>query len=62
MQNVKTAVKNGKLLITINLKAKTTKSASGKTLIIASTKGNQEVDEAEGVILGINCYRYPDSE
>lgn len=60
MQNVKTAIKNGKLLITIDLKAKTTKSVSGKTLIIASTKGNKEIDD--GVILGINCYRFPNSK
>ncbi len=57
MQNVKTAVKNGKLLITIDLKAKTTKSASGKTNIIASSKGNTDV--GDGVILGLNCYRFP---
>lgn len=60
MQNVKTAIKDGKLLITINLKAKTTKSASGKTMIIASTKGNKDV--GDGVILGINCYRFPESK
>ena len=58
MQNVKTVVKNNKLLITIDLKAKKTKSASGKTLIIASTKGNKDI--GDGVVLGINCYTFPE--
>lgn len=57
MQNVKTVVKNNKLLITIDLKAKKTKSASGKTLIIASTKGNKDI--GDGITLGVNCYTYP---
>ena len=62
MQNVKTAVKNGKLLITIDLKAKTKKSTSGKTLIIASSRGNQEVNDTDGVILGLNLYKYAESK
>ena len=56
MQNIKTTVKNDKLLITIDLKAKKTKSASGKTMIIASTKGNKDI--GDGVVLGINCYTF----
>ncbi len=60
MQNVKTTVKNGKLLITIDLKAKTKPSTSGKTLIIASSRGNVELED--GVVLGLNCYKYKDSK
>jgi hypothetical protein len=59
MQNVKLDVsKDGKTLtIVIGLKAKTTPSASGKTQIVASTRGSVEI---AGVMLGVNCYRYAD--
>jgi hypothetical protein len=32
-------------------------STSGKTLIVASSKGNKQVTQ-DGIILGLNAYRY----
>lgn len=55
MQNIKTTVKNGKLLISIDLSAKPKKSASGKSLVIASTRGNSNI--GDGIMLGVNCYK-----
>ena len=56
MKNLKTEVKGNILTIKIKLDAKTKPSASGKTDIIASTQGNKDI--GDGVILGINCYRF----
>ncbi len=39
MDNVTMDVKDDKLLITVDLKAKGTPSSTGKTLLIASTRG-----------------------
>ena len=61
MQNIKCTVKGNKLLITINLEAKTKKSASGKTLIVASSRGNKPI-EGTDMIMGLNIYKYPDSK
>ncbi len=57
MKNIKTSVKDNVLTIRVKLDAKTSKSASGKSLIIASTQGNKPVDGADGVIMGLNIYR-----
>ena len=48
------------LTITINLEAEHGLSASGKTLSIASTKGNKAVANVDGrqVFLGLNLYKY----
>jgi len=54
MDNVKIDVKEGKATITVDLKAKGRVSASGKTTVIASTRGNQQI--AEGVFMGLNVY------
>lgn len=55
MQNVKVEKKKDELVITIDLKAKTTPSKSGKSLIIATTNGNQRV--VDDIVLGLSCYR-----
>lgn len=47
-----------KLTITIDLTQDHGSSASGKTLVVASTKGNKEVEDT-GVFIGVNAYRYP---
>ena len=54
-QNIQMEVKDGKLLLEIDLSAKGVPSASGKTIVLASTRGNLPV--AEGVFLGLNVYR-----
>lgn len=59
MQNVTTKIsKDGKkLTIEIDITKDFGLSASGKTIIIGSTKGNKDVHN--GIILGLNCYKYP---
>ena len=59
MQNIKCTVKSNKLLITIDLSKKGKASASGKTIVIASTRGNK-VFEGTDVTLGLNLYKYPE--
>ncbi len=59
MQNIKCAVKGEKLLITIDLSKKGKKSASGKTIVLASTRGNKPIDGTD-VIMGLNLYKYPE--
>jgi len=54
-QNIQMEVKDGKLLLEIDLAAKGVPSASGKTIVLASTRGNLPV--TEGVFLGLNVYR-----
>jgi len=53
MRNVKTTVKDKKLIIEIDLTKRFGASKSGKSEIIATTAGNIDVD---GVKLGLNCY------
>lgn len=57
MQNVKMEVKGNKLVVEIDLTAQGVKSASGKSTVIASTKGNVSVPGADGLKIGVNCYR-----
>jgi len=58
--NVEVSVQDGKkgkrLHIEVDLTSKGAPSKSGKTVVIASTKGNKAIPEA-GVILGLNVYR-----
>jgi len=59
-QNVEVSVQNDKrgkrLTIEVDLSAQGTPSKTGKSVVIASTKGNKAIPEA-GVILGLNVYR-----
>ena len=59
MQNVKWEVKDDKLIIEIDLKMEFGPSKSGKTITIASTRGNQKIEGTEAVI-GLNVYKYPE--
>jgi len=54
-QNIEIDVQGSKLVVTIDLDAAGIPSASGKTLVIASTRGNAPI--APGVFAGINVYR-----
>jgi len=47
----------GVLTITIDTKAEGTPSASGKSQVIASTRGNVVVPGTDGLKLGVNAYR-----
>jgi hypothetical protein len=55
MQNITHETKNGKLVITIDLSQPGEPSASGKSLVVASTSGNQPV--GDGLFLGVNLYK-----
>ncbi len=57
MQNITMTLKDKKLTLVIDLAKEIGPSSSGKSTLIASTGGNIEVTGAEGVKLGINCYR-----
>lgn len=55
---MKTEIINGNLVITIPLQAPTP-SASGKTLVVATTSGNKETDvkvDGKNVTIGLNAY------
>jgi len=57
MKNVDMKVTGNKLVITVDLSESQGKSASGKSEIIATTGGNQDVPQKEGVKIGLNIYR-----
>ncbi|MCJ7555279.1 MAG: hypothetical protein MUO34_15515 [Ignavibacteriaceae bacterium] len=51
-------IENGKLIISIELQ-KPTPSASGKTLVVATTHGNVNTDcviDGKTVVVGLNAY------
>lgn len=60
MDNVLIAVEGAKLTLTIDLSQPGTPSASGKTQVIATTRGNTQV--SPGVYLGLNLYKYLDKK
>jgi len=56
MKNVKASVKGSILTLTIDLAEKGETSASGKSLVVASTHGNVELKDAPGVKVGLNIF------
>ena len=60
MQNVKWEVKDNKLIIEIDLTMEFGGSKSGKTITIATTRGNQKI-EGTNAIIGLNVYKYPET-
>ncbi len=60
-ENVTYAIKGKTLTITVNLDHEGGRSASGKTIRIASTEGNQKI-EGTDAIMGLNIYRKPKGE
>ncbi len=59
MENIKWEVKGNKLIIEIDLTKESGLSKSGKTITIASTRGNQKIEGTDAVI-GLNVYKYPE--
>ncbi len=57
MQNVDFQVQGNRLVITVDLTQELGVSASGKSLIIATTSGNVLVPGYEEIKIGLNCYR-----
>ena len=58
MQNINMKKDGDKLTIEIDLSQDFGPSSSGKTIIVASTRGNAPVTDTEGTFIGINCFRY----
>lgn len=54
--NIEMEVKGSKLTLVIDLNQESGPSASGKSITIASTKGNHEIENT-GVYLGVNVYK-----
>jgi ABC-type molybdate transport system ATPase subunit len=61
MKNCEMKVKDGKLIITVDLSKEFGPSGSGKTIIVASTSGNHVVAEAN-VTVGLNVYKKPETK
>ncbi|MHC5040539.1 MAG: hypothetical protein ACYTHM_24780 [Planctomycetota bacterium] len=59
MKNVDLQVEGDILIIKVDLSKEFGPSASGKTIIIATTEGNQSIPDRENVKLGLNCYKKP---
>ena len=56
MKNIEVNVEHGKLTITVDLAKELGPSASGKSVIIATTEGNVDVPGAPDVKIGLNIY------
>lgn len=63
MKNVEIKREGSVLTLTIDLSKQFGASSSGKTIIVASTEGNQRVlgalSDGSDVFIGLNVYRYP---
>jgi hypothetical protein len=57
MKNVEMKLENNVLTIKVDLTKEFGPSASGKTIIIASTEGNISIPEKEDVKIGLNIYK-----
>ncbi len=57
MKNVEMSVEGNVLTIKVDLTKEFGPSTSGKTIIIASSEGNQSVPGKETVKIGLNVYR-----
>lgn len=58
-QHLEAKIQNGRLYISIALEPDGTVSASGKTFVVASSRGNQATTAAQygkAVIVGVNAY------
>lgn len=55
-KNIEAAVDGSILTLRIDLSARHGDSASGKTVIVATSGGNQAIEGGKGVVLGLNAY------
>jgi hypothetical protein len=61
-KNLTAAIEGEYLVIKVPLNPTPVRSATGKTLVVASTHGNKETDvqiQGQPVFLGLNAYIYP---
>jgi hypothetical protein len=59
MKNCEMKLTGNILTITVDVSKDFGKSASGKSVIIASTEGNISVPEKEDIKIGLNIYKKP---
>ena len=57
MKNVEVRAEHGKLVITVDLAKDLGPSASGKSVMIATTEGNVDVPGVPDTKFGLNVYR-----
>ena len=57
MENVNIQVKDGKAIIVIDLAREGQRSKSGKSVVIATTRGNVSLPGASDYKLGLNLYK-----
>jgi len=62
MKNVEMKLDGNILTIKVDLSKEYGLSSSGKSVIIASTEGNQSVEGREEVKIGLNIYKKPPKE
>ena len=54
-ENITYSLRGSKLILEIDISKDCGESNSGKSLMVASSKGNKKI---AGLMLGLNCYRY----
>lgn len=59
--NVQVETTDEHIIITIDRRKRFGPSASGKTIVVATTRGNARIT-ADGIRLGLNAYVYADQE
>ena len=57
MKNIEMSVAGQELIIKVDLSQSFGRSSSGKSVIIASTEGNQSVPGNEEIKIGLNIYK-----
>ena len=62
MDNVQIEIKDNKAVITIDLTKDFGPSKSGKTVVVATTRGNVPIPGSDTIKIGINCYKYPEKK
>ena len=60
MENIQIEVNDNKAVITIDLSKEFGPSKSGKTIVVATTRGNVPIPGSDTIKIGINCYKYPE--
>ena len=57
MKNIELLVEGHELIIKVDLSQAFGRSTSGKSIIIASTEGNQSIPGNEEIKIGLNIYK-----
>ena len=57
MKNVELSVSGSILTIKVDITKELGSSASGKSIIVATTEGNMSVPDVDGMKIGLNVYK-----